>query len=52
MQIDNVNHHYDSKVALKSINLEIRKNSIISLLGPNGAGKSTLIQIITDILKL
>lgn len=33
-------------VALKAINLEIRKGDIFALLGPNGAGKSTLINIV------
>ena len=37
-------------VALKDINLDIRKGEILALLGPNGAGKTTLISIICGIV--
>ena len=37
-------------VALKSIDLEIRRGEILALLGPNGAGKTTLINIICGIV--
>jgi ABC-2 type transport system ATP-binding protein len=37
-------------VALKSVNLDIRRKEIFALLGPNGAGKTTLISIICGIV--
>jgi ABC-2 type transport system ATP-binding protein len=37
-------------VALKNIDLEIRRGEILALLGPNGAGKTTLINIICGIV--
>ncbi len=37
-------------VALKSVNLNIRKGEILALLGPNGAGKTTLISIICGLV--
>jgi ABC-2 type transport system ATP-binding protein len=37
-------------VALKSVDLEIRKGEIFALLGPNGAGKTTLINIVCGIV--
>ena len=39
------------QVALKHIDLEIRRGEILALLGPNGAGKTTLISIICGIVK-
>ncbi len=38
-------------VALKPINLAIRRGEIFALLGPNGAGKTTLISIICGIVR-
>src|SRR5678815_3821700 len=37
-------------VALKKVDLEIRRGEILALLGPNGAGKTTLINIICGIV--
>jgi ABC-2 type transport system ATP-binding protein len=37
-------------VALKAVDLEIRKGEIFALLGPNGAGKTTLISIVCGIV--
>jgi ABC-2 type transport system ATP-binding protein len=38
-------------VALRDVNLEIRRGEILALLGPNGAGKTTLISIICGIVR-
>jgi ABC-2 type transport system ATP-binding protein len=51
VRVENLSKTYASGFqALKSINLEIRRQEIFALLGPNGAGKTTLISIICGIV--
>ncbi|MBC3767169.1 ATP-binding cassette domain-containing protein [Neptunicella marina] len=51
ISIQQLNKVYDSGfVALKDVNLEIKKGEIFALLGPNGAGKTTLISTICGIV--
>ena len=51
LKLANISKSYHSKVGtfdvLKSINLEIQKNSNTFLFGPSGCGKSTLLNIIS-----
>lgn len=37
--------------ALKSLNLEVRQNSIFGFLGPNGAGKTTTIKLMLGLIR-
>ncbi len=51
LSISNLTKTYASGlVALKRVDLEIRKGEIFALLGPNGAGKTTLINIVCGIV--
>ena len=51
VSVSNLSKTYASGfVALKSIDLAIRRGEIFALLGPNGAGKTTLINIICGIV--
>jgi ABC-2 type transport system ATP-binding protein len=50
IKIENLTKSYGNHVAIKNINLEIKKGEILGLLGPNGAGKSTTMNIVTGYL--
>lgn len=55
IEIKNLTKTYNTgkkseKIALKDINLEIKKGSFFALLGPNGAGKSTIINIMAGLV--
>jgi ABC-2 type transport system ATP-binding protein len=51
IRIQNLSKTYATGfVALKDVNLEIRRGEIFALLGPNGAGKTTLINIVCGIV--
>lgn len=47
---ENITKHFSNHTALKSVSIDVPKQSIFGLLGPNGAGKTTLIRIITQII--
>ncbi len=49
LEIENLTKTYQNHVALRNINLNIKKGGIFGLLGPNGAGKTSLIRILTNI---
>lgn len=45
-----LNPKYETKEALKNINLEIKMGSFIGLVGANGAGKTTLLKILSGLI--
>lgn len=50
IQVENLVKNYGNHKALKGINLQVKKGSIVGLLGANGAGKSTTMNILTGYL--
>lgn len=50
--IENLTKKYDSKLAVDTLSLRIKRGMFFGLLGPNGAGKSTTIKCITGIGKI
>jgi simple sugar transport system ATP-binding protein len=51
LRIEHVGKRFGPTVALRDINLHLRKGEVLGLLGDNGAGKSTLIKIISGFIK-
>jgi len=47
----NISKNYNSLSVLKSIDLEIDKQEIVTILGPSGAGKTTLLHILGTLEK-
>ncbi|HOT76516.1 MAG TPA: phosphate ABC transporter ATP-binding protein PstB [Candidatus Wallbacteria bacterium] len=44
LRISNLDYYYGSFRALKSVSMDIVKNTIVALIGPSGCGKSTLLK--------
>lgn len=49
--IDGLRAGYNESDALHSVNLSIKKGSIVAVVGPNGAGKSTLVNTISGLVR-
>jgi zinc transport system ATP-binding protein len=52
IEIRNLWVNYDATVALKAVNLIVRKGDIFGIIGPNGGGKSTLLKAILGLVPL
>lgn len=44
-RLTNITQEYNGKIALRGVNLSVRKGEVLSIIGPNGAGKTTLLRI-------
>ena len=51
IQYENVTRNYGRKVAVKSLDLAVRRGELLAFLGPNGAGKTTTIKMTVGLLR-
>ena len=51
IKVTNLSHYYNKDLALKDINLEIKKAQFVSIIGESGSGKSTLLSVLSTLLK-
>lgn len=49
IELKKLNFNYGDKVALKNVDLKIKKGEAVALIGPNGSGKSTLLKVLNGI---
>jgi ABC-2 type transport system ATP-binding protein len=50
IELDEVTHHYGSRLALDRVSFRVREAEIFGLLGPNGSGKTTLFRILSTLM--
>jgi energy-coupling factor transporter ATP-binding protein EcfA2 len=52
IRLKDINYRYpDGTIALRNINLRIRKGECLAIMGQNGAGKTTLIRLLNGLLR-
>ena len=51
ISIKNLNYHYNDKIIINNVSLDIHKDRIVALRGPNGAGKTTLLKLMYGLLQ-
>ena len=51
IEIQNLWVNYDATVALKGVDLTVRRGDIFGIIGPNGGGKSTLLKAILGLVQ-
>ena len=51
IRTESLSKNFGSVVALKNLDLSVRKGSVFGYLGPNGAGKTTTVRILSGLLR-
>jgi ABC-2 type transport system ATP-binding protein len=50
IQVENLRHQYDTRIALDGVSFDVRAGEIFGLLGPNGSGKTTMFRILSTLM--
>src|SRR5690606_29314044 len=51
IEVDDLTVRYGRTVALRDVNVRVRRGEIIGVVGPNGAGKTTLMKTIAGVMR-
>ena len=52
VKFDEVTKQYGDLVVLDKLNLEIKKNEMVSIIGPSGSGKTTVLRVLMTLEKI
>ena len=52
VKFDGVSKQYGDLVVLDKLNLEIKKNEMVSIIGPSGSGKTTVLRVLMTLEKI
>ena len=52
VKFDEVTKQYGDLVVLDKLNLDIKKNEMVSIIGPSGSGKTTVLRVLMTLEKI
>ena len=52
VKFDEVTKQYGNLVVLDKLNLDIKKNEMVSIIGPSGSGKTTVLRVLMTLEKI
>ena len=52
VNFSNVTKQYGDLIVLDKLNLEIKKNEMVSIIGPSGSGKTTVLRVLMTLEKI
>ena len=52
VRFSEVTKQYGDLVVLDKLNLEIKKNEMVSIIGPSGSGKTTVLRVLMTLEKI